>query len=204
MAAALATWLATVLAYALTPPPGRRALSRLHSWARIGGRGALTAALILYPAATTAAVSLLYCTPVEVSARSLGGLDGGHSSAGPLEVASAGGAGAAGYSYGATATVSTLASDPFVLCWATGGSHRPAGALAVVTLVFYIAGFPLAALAWLLRDAALRVARHDPQQQQQFQERGKSRRWSLLFKRRRSAPLQPLQPNPGAAATAAV
>ena len=74
MGAALGVWTAAVLAYALTSPYNS---GRLHRWGRLGGRAALTAALVLYPSATAAAASLLHCTPVTVSARALSTLDGG-------------------------------------------------------------------------------------------------------------------------------
>ena len=134
MGAALASWAAAAAAFALAP---RRSLARL------AGRATLTLAVILYPTTLQHAATLVHCEAVTLATSALQSLDGGGSLLASGSGSSGGGA--------AAPLVATplLASNPFFVCWAPGGSHRPAGVLACVVLALYCAALPLTVLAWL-------------------------------------------------------
>jgi hypothetical protein len=152
VSAAVAVWLVAVTVYFFTSPNNPR-----HKWARLVGRVALTAALALYPAATTGAISLVHCTTTTLSVRSLSTLDGGPTMSNLANPS-------------ATASVTVLASDPYVMCWSPRGSQQPAGIVAVVTIAIYVILLPVGCLVGLLRDKALRFSLH-----------GVPRRCAVLF-----------------------
>jgi len=90
------------------------------------------------PAAGTA-VELLYCQTVMMAPAGVLALNGGDT----VRAASTS-------PPGESIRVSTLASNPFFVCWANGGAHRTAGVLAAVTLVVYVFALPLLTLQWVL------------------------------------------------------
>jgi hypothetical protein len=91
----------------------------------------------------------MYCAPITATERQLAALDGG-----AYASMSRGSA--------TTAAVQTLVANPYFVCWARGGSHQPAGILATLVLVLYVAGLPLCALLWMRRDAVLRAGNQCP------------------------------------------
>jgi hypothetical protein len=137
MAAGLGAWLFAAAIYVL----------RLHRRPlRLLGRGALTLAVILYPTALEHAVSLVDCRDNVITPSAAAFLDGGGAASFGVTGASA------------TTVVSVLSSDPFFVCWSPGSSQRPAGILACIALVAYIASLPCAVWFWLLREVALHGA----------------------------------------------
>lgn len=98
------------------------------------GSAALSMLLLLVAPAVRDALALLYCTPVVVSASDAAVLDGGPAAPPPG-------------SPPALITLSVLANDPEYVCWAIGGSHLPAGAVAALTLFTAGAALPTALLA---------------------------------------------------------
>lgn len=116
----------------------------LESLLRHLGRAALVVCLIAYPAATLDAVRLVYCPVVPMSSVAFAALDGGSSSI------------SAAFSGTGSVSTSLLASDPYYVCWASGGAHRPVGVLAVISLALYVIALPLVAWVWVWRDAAVR------------------------------------------------
>jgi hypothetical protein len=172
MSAAVAFWLFAVLIFAATFHPDPRPV---HRGARLVGRGALTAALILYPAASTAAVSLLYCSQAGLSGRQLAALDAGSESS-------------ASSSSGAV-SILLLSSNPFFVCWVSGGAHRPAGILAALTLAVHVAGLPISLLIWLVLDAGLQRAR--AVERATTASDAVTFRWCDVKARRRRSPPQP-------------
>lgn len=121
MGAALASWAAAAAAFALAPH---------RSLARLAGRAALTLAVILYPTTLQHAATLVHCEAVALAASALRSLDGGGSL---LESSRGSSSGAAA----PLVPTPLLASNPFFVCWAPGGSHRPAGVLAGIVLPLY-------------------------------------------------------------------
>jgi hypothetical protein len=110
---------------------------------RLVGRLALTLAIVLYPTALQHVVDLLSCHPILTPADALATLDGG-----------GGGSAADGASSSSSVAVevSVLTSNPYFVCWTDGGSHKPAGDLAVATLLLYVIGLLPIVLFWLRRD----------------------------------------------------
>ena len=86
------------------PPQARAAAGAIG----LAGRIALTAAVLLYPLASTTALRLLNCETVRMNAVAAESLDGGASAV--ARTASAG--------PGALATVQLLSSNPYFVCWA--------------------------------------------------------------------------------------
>ena len=109
--------------------------------ARCCGRAALTASLLLYPAASGVAFRLLSCSSAAITRVALSLLDGGV----PFPPAQA----------RSLVTVSVWSSDPHYVCWA--GSHRLAALLALAAIAAYVALLPVLALVWLWRDSRHRV-----------------------------------------------
>lgn len=141
----------------------------LYTWGRnpklrrIGGF-VLTAALLLMPMATEAAVGLLLCDSVRLKASAVAVLDGG----GPA---------AAGRSAQELVSISVLNSDPYFVCWAgrcvrgrgchalptvvhasalPSCSHHAAALLAACAMAVYIFMLPLCVFVWLWRDRWLK------------------------------------------------
>lgn len=145
MALALSCWGGAVVAYYCSPgcmmgfPSPAQALSLRHV-----GRILLIGALVLFSPVSHMAVELLVCDSVSMAPAGVQRLNGGSSL-----VASA--------SPGASLQVSTLVSNPFFVCWARDGAHRPIGILAVVTLVAYVIALPALTLRWALVDRGLRA-----------------------------------------------
>ena len=104
------------------------------------GRVALSLCIVAYPAATTAAVRMLDCVEVAVpqTPATSNALDG-----------------APDITQQATAQklilLSVLRTNPYFVCWS--GSHREAGVLAAAAIAFFVLGFPLTVLAWLVCPA---------------------------------------------------
>lgn len=98
------------------------------------GSAALSTLLLLVAPAVRDALALLDCTRIVVSASDAAVLDGGPAAPPPG-------------SPPALVTLSVLASDPEYVCWAVGGSHLPAGAVAALTLFAAGAALPTGLLA---------------------------------------------------------
>lgn len=97
-----------------------------------GGVVALRAVLLLFPPAAKNALALLNCVSATVSPSGCASLNG----------CSGGGGGGRD----STVSVRLLASNPFYVCWASGGTHTAAGGLAAATLIVVVIAFPLASL----------------------------------------------------------
>lgn len=138
--AALVAW-AVALAAVLCAWAYADTLKGRH--ARICGRVALTASLLLYPAASGAAFRLIACSSAVVTRAALSLLDGGV----PFPPALA----------RSVVTVSLWSADPNYVC--SAGSHRPVAVLALSAIAAYVALLPVLALVWLWRDARLRAGR---------------------------------------------
>jgi hypothetical protein len=104
----------------------------------------LTAAVLLLPMAAEASIGLMSCVSVELTAGALAPLDGGAALAAKLSAKQ-------------VTIVSLLASDPFFVCWAPGGSHAPAGYLSVATFIVYVALLPIAVFVSVWRDPGTRA-----------------------------------------------
>jgi hypothetical protein len=143
MSAAVTLWLTAVLIYMFASHADPRSLC---SWTRLAGRVLMTAALIIYPAASTATFSLLYCVPIKVGSLYAATLDGASM------------AEDSALSSSATVVVQTLVSNPFYVCWTSAGAHLQAGSFALLTLVLFVAGLPVVTLMWIWRDPWLRAA----------------------------------------------
>jgi hypothetical protein len=139
MGLALGAWTIANAVYWLGP---RSAVVRLI------GRLMLTLCVILYPTVLQHVVDLLSCHIIKTPADALATLDGGGGSSAAAEASSDSRA-------ASTADVSVLDSNPYFVCWAEGGSHKPAGDLAAATLVLYSIGFLPIVFIWLRRDAWL-------------------------------------------------
>ena len=100
---------------------------------------ALRVILLLYPPAARDSLSLLNCSPASVSAMGAASLDGGPNAGVQAATSSR-----------AVYTLSILAANPYCVCWARGGSHLPAGALAVASIFVVVVAVPLATLAALV------------------------------------------------------
>ena len=148
MALALAAWTTAAAVFYLVPPHAK--LIRL-----VGGQCALLGAFLLYASTTSTAISLVHCSVVSVAASAAASFDGG------AAVAAAAAASASGTraSSSAVVSLSVLVSQPSFVCWAAGGSHRPAGVLAAVTLAWYVVGMPALTLWWLVWDPWVRARR---------------------------------------------
>lgn len=131
MAAGLAMAVASALIALVSKKPG--------PWLSWLGRVALTGACLLLPSAAGMAMSLLSCEVVTLTRAAAALLDGGPT----LSATDA----ASRTALQSLVSVTTLVAYPSYVCWAPGGSQRPAGALAIVTLVLYVA--PLPALAFV-------------------------------------------------------
>lgn len=107
------------------------------------GRVCLSLCIVAYPAATAAAVRMLDCVEVAVpqTPATSNALDG-----------------APDISQQATAQkliiLSVLRTNPYFVCWS--GSHKEAGVLAAAAITFFVLGFPLSVLAWLVCPAIFR------------------------------------------------
>lgn len=88
--------------------------------------------LLLLPPAARNAIALLNCAPTILSPAGCASLNGCSSNGGG--------------SRGSTVSVSLLVSNPYYVCWATGGAHNAAGLIAVMVLVVVVASFPIAFL----------------------------------------------------------
>lgn len=141
MASAAALTLLCFVIFAL----GNRALPRLQT---IGGV-AVRAVLLLIPPAARNALALLNCAPTSLSSSGCASLDGCSS-----DSSSAGGR-------GSTVSVSLLASNPYYVCWATGGAHAAAGGLAAVVVLLVIIAFPLATL-WAVWSRGIDLRKRSP------------------------------------------
>ena len=111
----------------------------VHPLLQTVGMIALRALLLLFPPAARNALALLNCTLVTVSATGCCSLNGCHGSA-------SGPGCAIRPSRGSSVAVSVLASNPYFVCWASGGAHSAAGGLSVVALVLVVGAFPLVSL----------------------------------------------------------
>ena len=128
MGAAMALALFSLAVLAL----GNRAHRPLHT----AGGVAVRVVLLLIPPAARNSMALLNCASAAVSpagCASLNGCSGGTGSNGD------GGR-------GRLVAVSLLASNPYYVCWATGGAHYGAGGLAVAALAVAVVTFPIAFL----------------------------------------------------------
>jgi hypothetical protein len=135
IAAGLGAWLLTV----------SLVVTRVH-WAplRMLGRCTHVLAIVLYPTALEHSVGLLNCQYDLISLVALNFFDGGstiHHETSPGS--------------GGTVRVPVLVSDPFYVCWAAGGSQRPAGIFACISLIFYSAALPAVTFYWVWNDAWL-------------------------------------------------
>ena len=101
-------------------------------------------ALLLHPAISSVALSLVNCQTVLLSRRAIAVLQGGTSTFFSLP-------GSAASSDSTLVPVLLLASNPYIVCFSTS-AHLPAGVLAVITLVVYVAGLPVLTLLWILWD----------------------------------------------------
>jgi len=111
----------TALALALVAGVVAVAGSHAPSWVKTLGGFAMRATLLLFPMVAKESLTLLYCVDVTLAASAASGLDGG-----PAFVAtSAPFAGLRGSNL--LVTLPLLISNPLYVCWAAGGSHRPAG-----------------------------------------------------------------------------
>ena len=95
-------------------------------------------ALTLYPIATSSAVGLLVCEPISVTHIAAASFDGGPAASANTAA-----------SFTGMITVDVLTNNNYFVCWA--GSHRPAGILAIVVLVAYVAAVPVITLFWAWR-----------------------------------------------------
>jgi hypothetical protein len=130
MASAVFTWGVTLIIYYC---------KCRHRYVRLFSRATMTSALILYPTALACAVSLLNCRTVTMTSAALKALDSGGSVSSAVD------------SY-TTVSVSVLVSNPFFVCWADGGAHRPAAIFACVALALFGALLPLISLMWIWQD----------------------------------------------------
>lgn len=111
---------------------------RVYGLLTTAGGVAARAVLLLTPPAVRDALTLLRCTPVDVSSTACASLDGCSSSIG---------------SRGSTVAISVLASNPFFVCWAPGASHLAAGGAAAATIAIVALAFPLVTFVLLWRRA---------------------------------------------------
>lgn len=95
---------------------------------------------LVYATVANTSLGLLACTLTPIDPGALASLDGGQ------EALAAGAAADAATSVDGTAGVLLLASDPSFVCWR--GSHAPAAALAAVTVLLYVVGFPAGLILW--------------------------------------------------------
>lgn len=109
-----------------------------------------TAAVYLHPSASFSVAKLLDCRVVLLAASAAASLDGGDSA--PARQA---------YSTTATLTrVSVVASNPYYTC--LGSVHAPAGYMAAVALLIYVAALPILTFVVLWRDPWLAHALGQP------------------------------------------
>jgi hypothetical protein len=128
---------ASAVPAAATQPPSSPCAMALTAIAGPACTTCLAFAVLLYPAVTDTALALLQCTNAVLTLAQYAQTDGADASS---AVAVPG-----------TPFVQArlLAGDSHYVCFA--GSHRPAGQLAVVTLVAYVLLWPLGSAAWALR-----------------------------------------------------
>jgi hypothetical protein len=113
-------------------------------WSRIAGflPGACFAALsLLYSIAASSALTLVKCDTIQTSLLAYTTLNRDDDSMTPESLL------ASGRLDGSLVTVSVLSSNPSYVCYQ--GDHKPAGVLAWLTLVLFVAGYPLWTCLWL-------------------------------------------------------
>lgn len=119
------------------------------AWLRDLGVVCLRAVLLLYPVVAKDAMSLLSCSSVSLSPAGASSLDGGPVlTLDPTSSLRA-----------SLVSLEVLSNNPLYVCWAPGGSHRPAGILAAIVLVVVVIGIWLVTfVSALLVQCAARVS----------------------------------------------
>lgn len=143
----------------------------------LAGRAALTLAFILFPATIRDAIAMLTCQQVRrwseamppphsppttpppphwqavMNADAIKVLDGGSGAGAVSRPVSA----ASSSSRGSAVAVPVLVSNPFFVCWVGGGSHQPAGALAIVAVAVVLVALPAVAVWRVQADPRLKA-----------------------------------------------
>lgn len=132
MAAAVALSMISLFVLAL----GSRASGLLQSAGGVAAR----VVLLIFPPASRNALALFNCAPAAVSPSGCASLNG-----------------CSGGAKGSTVPVRILASNPYYVCWSTGGAHSVAGGLAAATLVCVVSSFSIASLCAVWRWASIRT-----------------------------------------------
>lgn len=144
---AVAVWLAL---HPGTPDWANKTMMQRRLWS-YGPLAVFTLLTLLYSLVASTSMGLLSCDPVQLSPLAMASLNSDEDQAALLRLARDPTASQTRYS------VSILRTNPSFVCWQ--GSHRPAGALAVVVLLLYTLAMPV--WTFLFVDRRLKAIRGD-------------------------------------------